>query len=154
MNKDTLKKQWSQNDFEDMGWHDCRVHAIAFNEADHELWFDIDYILEWIKPDDSKYYKFKVAPATLVFKDVWNLNVCMDYHLGVRIEDIHMDGSPLPKDGDLKNTTECDWRVETSNGEISFKATGYVQYIRQDVFTVDKQSLGLVQRGGISFDHK
>jgi hypothetical protein len=63
-----------------MGWHDATVWAVAFLATDPretldssgELALDIDYIVQWIEPvPPDEYFTFTVAPATLVFNDVW-----------------------------------------------------------------------------------
>jgi hypothetical protein len=69
---------WTDADFDQMGWHDVRVHAIGFFEDDletpAELALDIDYIVRWIDPEPpDEYFTFDIAPATLVFSDVWGL---------------------------------------------------------------------------------
>lgn len=42
-------KKWirSTDDYEKMGWHYCRIHAVAFDEFNFKLLFDIYYIFEW-----------------------------------------------------------------------------------------------------------
>jgi hypothetical protein len=42
------KKVWTDQDFEQMGWHDCNIYKIRLTE---DLELDIDYILQWNKPD-------------------------------------------------------------------------------------------------------
>src|SRR6266550_2747235 len=67
---------WTDADFEAMGWHDATVHAIGFDQDEESarLLFDIDYIVRWIDPvPPSEYYSFLIAPATLVFENVWNV---------------------------------------------------------------------------------
>lgn len=150
-NNTIIEKKWSQNDFNKMGWHDCKVHAIAFNDADFELSFDIDYIIKWIEPKDSENFSFKVAPATLVFKNVWNLKVNLEYDLDIRVEDVHRSNPCQPKNKGMEGVLEYDWGIVLSTGEISFKSVGYNQYIRQAAFITEKQILEINQRGGISF---
>ncbi len=41
------KSIWTDLDFENMGWHDSRIHSVAFGE-NFELIFDIDYIFKWL----------------------------------------------------------------------------------------------------------
>ena len=54
---------WTEADFEQMGWHDARIHAIAFLTETFEFALDIDYILQWVEPAEGEtYYKFWVAP--------------------------------------------------------------------------------------------
>src|SRR3712207_2867226 len=67
---------WSDADFDQMGWHATWVHAFAAIPETYEVIFDIDYILRWMPPVPPKdNYAFWVAPATLVFENVWNVEV-------------------------------------------------------------------------------
>ena len=62
---------WTEEDFERMGWHDSRIYALAFSPETFELLLDIDYIFQWINPEPGEtFYKFWVAPATLIFENV------------------------------------------------------------------------------------
>jgi len=72
---------WTENDFDQMGWHDNHVHGFQIIEGDYgagQLILDIDYILEWINADEGK-YKFRILPAVLKFKGVTNLRLALDY---------------------------------------------------------------------------
>jgi hypothetical protein len=70
---------WTEADFEVMGWHDSQIHAMAFFPEEFELVFDIDYIFEWIDPQPNEtYYKFWIAPATLVFKNIHDVEFDID----------------------------------------------------------------------------
>jgi hypothetical protein len=44
------KPVWTEADFEQMGWHDVHIHAVAFRPEIFELWLDIDYIFGWVDP--------------------------------------------------------------------------------------------------------
>ena len=145
------KKVFSHHDFNIMGWHDCKIHALSFNDLDFELLLDIDYILEWKKSDDTEYYSFEVSAATLKFKNVWDLNINIEGELEMRIEDIYRSNPRVPQNNDFNGDLEYDWKIETSNGYISFKSIGYVQYMRGKIFKSDNQAISLVNRGGISF---
>ena len=72
---------WTQADYEQMSWHDCRLHAIAiyddFSPHMHELRLDIDYIFEWVGFDTpTEQSGHWISPATLVFDpDRFHLDV-------------------------------------------------------------------------------
>src|SRR4051812_16698612 len=67
---------WTEADFEQMGWHDARVHAVSFVRDEFEIVFDLDYILEWVHPTAGEtYFKFWVAPVTLVFEKVYDIEM-------------------------------------------------------------------------------
>jgi hypothetical protein len=74
------KKIWTESDFDIMDWHDSPVYSLAFySEASSlttELMFDIGYIFKWIDPiPPTRNFSFWIAPATIVFKNVYNLSI-------------------------------------------------------------------------------
>jgi hypothetical protein len=72
---------WSDQQFDEMSWHDNHVHSLRIVEGVHgagELVLDLDYILEWVKCQDDK-FQFRILPATLTFKVVTNLRISLDY---------------------------------------------------------------------------
>lgn len=151
---DLEKHIWDENDFEQMGWHDSKIYAIAFKDESFEFLLDIDYILEWIHPkEDESNFKFWLAPSTLIFRNVWDLNFSLETNLNLEIQDIHRVNPRPPKNSKrIEESLEYDWTIETNNGEITFKAVGYKQYIRSAPILLDSQKISLDQRGGISFD--
>jgi hypothetical protein len=73
-------QEWTENDFDDLSWHDCHVHAWGLRGAEHgqgTLTLDIDFITAWEQPGDGSFV-FQVAPATLRFFDVSDLKVSVD----------------------------------------------------------------------------
>ncbi len=139
-------------DYEQMTWHDCKIHAIAFGMNEYEMAFDIDYILSWVKPHkNSKSFRFTVSPATIIFKNVYDLS-CDIPTTDIVIDSIERANPIKPKNAAyIDGQLEYDWIISTSNGDISFKAVGYVQYLRQAPIETNNQSLSLLERGGISF---
>ena len=140
---------WSHKDFEKMGWHDCMIHGIVFKWENHELVLDIDYILEWINPEnDETYYKFRISPATLIFFNVWNLNLNLEDSLKTQIVDLTRTAPSKPRGNatGADNTLEYNWVIETTNGVLSFKASGYNQFTRVEPILFDKQFLKSSER--------
>ena len=39
---------WTEEGFDEMGWHDATVYGVRLN---HNLEIDLDYIFEWIQPE-------------------------------------------------------------------------------------------------------
>src|SRR4051812_26329180 len=77
------KPVWTEADFEQMGWHDVHIHAVAFRPEIFELWLDIDYLFTWVDPQGAEtHYSFWVAPATLVFTNVHSLRFDLESHDG------------------------------------------------------------------------
>ena len=133
------KKIWTDKDFEQMGWHDCNIYKIRLTD---DLELDIDYILQWNKPDlEGLPFTFWVAPATLVFKSVENLTLDFDiwFEKAFEIEDIESED---------KNR----WTIITQQGDIQFNSKGYEQYIRQQPFFEFGQTIPFGERNGYSLD--
>ena len=75
------KTSWTEADFDDMSWHDNHVHAFRIREGEHgtgEVELDLDYILEWLSPTEGM-FSFRVAPASLTFRGVYDLQIAIDY---------------------------------------------------------------------------
>ena len=145
---------WTENDFEEMGWHDCQVHAIAFDPDAAELLFDLDYILKWVNPQLSeKHYSFWSAPATLVFSDIASLKVNLEPFPAFELDGIFRE---KPEDSEAvgNQTTSAAWlwTLNFFNGRITFNSAGFQQYIRKQPIFNTTQRLTLEQRGGRSFD--
>jgi hypothetical protein len=74
-------QSWTEQEFEELCWHDCHVHAWGITKAAHgqaTLTLDIDFITAWEQPGDGA-FAFQVAPATLVFFDVFAFAFSLDY---------------------------------------------------------------------------
>lgn len=147
------KAVWTDADFEKMGWHDAALHAVAFqdNEDTAELLLDLDYIVRWIEPEPPReHYKFIVAPATLVFENVWSLEGQIAAHrTRLEIEDIHRRdaGSEQQEQAGVRP-----WVVEGHDFELILVATGFRQHFRaRPIDAGNRQRLTLAQRGGVSF---
>ncbi len=147
------KTIWTEDDFEAMQWHDCKIYAIAFNDRDFKLIFDIDYILEWVNPKEGEsYFKFWVVPATLIFRNVYDINIALQ-SIGFQIQDILRDNPVKPKNEEYaKGGNEYHWTIETTSGQITFKSVGYNQYARERPRLLDSQFIGTKERNGILFD--
>src|SRR5438309_8662854 len=93
---------WTEEDFENMKWHDCNIYAIAFG-VNYELSFDIDYIFRWVQPTgESEDFKFLVSPCTLIFENVRDLKLDIEITEPFRleIEDIIKDKPQRPINAD------------------------------------------------------
>jgi hypothetical protein len=148
------KSVWSDGDFDQMGWHDAAVHAVALVEEDDraELLFDIDYIVRWVDPvPPSPYFTFYVAPATLVFANVSNLKGDLDTDW----TGLEMDGVDRlePESAEHRSAGVRPWVIEGPHFELNLLASGFRQYFRRrPVYTESRQRLTLAERGGLSFD--
>ena len=98
-----------------MGWHDSQIYKVRLTE---DLELDIDYILQWNKPDlEGLPFTFWIAPATLVFKKIKDLT--FEFATGLEdafeIEDIE------------RPTTENEnkWTIITQQGDFQFTCDGF-----------------------------
>ena len=145
---------WTDADFDVMGWHDSNIYAVAFLYETFEFALDIDYIFQWVHPAENEtYFKFWVAPSTLVFENVYDLkfDIEIDFGSGLEIASIERSEPKKIEAGDLKDRNEWLWTIETHQGEISLRATGYKQYIRKKPVFGQSQIVEKDVRGEISF---
>ena len=134
------KKIWNDKDFEQMGWHDNRIYKIRLTE---DLELDIDYILQWNEPDiEGMPFTFWVAPATLVFKNVEDLNFEVDTSFSDIIE---IDGIER-----FQSAKVIRWTIITQQGNLQFASEGYEQFIRQEPFFEFGQTISFIERNGLS----
>ncbi len=133
------KNIWTDADFENMGWHDCNIYQIRLTE---DLELDIDYILQWNKPDlEGLPFTFWVAPSTLVFKSVKDLT--FDFNISFENTfEIEYIG----------NENRNRWTIITRQGDIQFNSKGFEQYIRQEPFFEFGQTISYIERYGYSLD--
>ncbi len=137
---------WTERDFDFMGWHDATIHGLAFRPQSYSLVFDLDYILKWVEPASSEeYFSFWVAPATLTFENVSEVEISLQSDLpqltlfGIE----RADEQPAP-DGRFKS-----WRytLDGDQGTISFRATAFTQKFRNFPVQTNQQSLSERERG-------
>lgn len=125
-----VKYIWSEADFKDMEWHDSHIHAISFPNEDLELSLDIDYLFKWILDDTSNLYNFWVAPCILLFFDVLNLKISIDFQntTGLNILDVNRQNPRLSPN---KKKTIWDFEIVTDKGYIKFESSGYKQVVKK-----------------------
>lgn len=124
---------------EDLNFHDCKIYAIGFDEKKYELLIDIDFIEEWIESENQ--YKFRVAPATLVFNNVIDLDIDISMNTSLIIDSIGRSNPQIPKNIKYLQplSKEYDWIIETLQGEIRFKSIGLIIYQREGSIISDSQ---------------
>ncbi len=149
LNKDLKGEIWDEKNFEKMQWHDNKIYAVAFDEEKFELIFDIDYIVKWV---DGTKFKFWVCQATLVFRNVYDLNISL-YSLNVEIDEIQRNNPNKAKNANyIYEQIQYDWKVITQGGDIIFKSVGFKLFFRDSPSLIESQSIGLKERGGICFN--
>jgi len=135
---------WTEQDFQDMGWHDATVYGFKMHE---NLEFDLDYIFKWNEPEvEGFFFTFWVAPCTLVFERPANLSFELTQSLGewLEIEDIELK---LGEDS-------RHWTIITHQGEISFEANSFRQFVRMKPSFQLEQVVPYDERNGFSFDQR
>lgn len=150
------KSTWTQDDFEEMGWHDANIYGLSIeqNEDDgsSDLLLDMDYIFKWVYPQPpAQTFTFWVAPCTLIFRNCYDLRI-----------DFKTDGSALnlmeiadlylsSKVEQETNRFVYEWHIELQQGTIALRSYGFEQIVRKYPMHVNTQVLLPEQRGGIHF---
>jgi hypothetical protein len=146
------KATWTDADFDVMGWHDCRVHAVSLGvrEDDGFPWqrvlIDLDYLVRWVDPAFGRqHFTFWIAPATLVFDEAWAVSGDLDPGNDLlEIADLHRLDPPDDKPDPL-------WHIEGQNFDLRLRAPGYTQYLRTAPVHSKHQYLTHRERGAPSF---
>lgn len=132
-------------------WHDNLIYGISFDIGDPEkqewrsnLVLDIDFIAEWLC-EPSGECRFRVAPATLTFHDVGDLQLAIDHG--------DSDGRTAMNELSIDRVTRerlvrpfefWRWTISLNSppgGRIAFCASGYSQMLRADPIIVSEQHL-------------
>lgn len=148
------KTLFTEDDFDEMGWHDNQIHAIAFGPVHYELSFDIDYIFKWEQPlPGEKGYRFWISPATLVFENVYDLKIEQPYpyYAGLTMMDIYREEMEKERAWPVDKKV-WKWTLDCLEASWVFSATGYRQFIRRKPVLLDQQRLEYDQRHGYSFE--
>lgn len=134
----TLEKStWTEADFDNMKWRDVSIYEMAMT-GDLEL--DIDYIFDRIEPEVRGFIStFRIAPCTLVFKQIGELRFDMDV--------IRSDGFQI----DYIERKDYHWTIVTRNGDLSFTSSGFEMFVRQQPTMQYRQAIGM-ERGGYSLE--
>lgn len=150
------KSIWTQDDFEKMGWHDANVYGFII-EKNEAIWtadflLDIDYIFKWVHPvEPAKTFTFWIAPCTLIFKEVFDLQINIQTNGNFlelfEIADLHLKSKTQQEE----NKFVYEWEIELQEGNILLKSSGFEQIVRQEPKHVQGQTLNVTERGGISF---
>ena len=122
-----LGHQWSDQDFESMGWHDNFIESLIFPDENLKLCLNINYILDWIPQKITGHcYKFRVALAKLSFHNVLNLTFKLNFEnsTSIFINEIVRCSKRLSPN---KKMHIWDYRIITDQGDITFDSTGFTQ---------------------------
>lgn len=132
---------WNQNDFEQMGWHDSPIWAMAF---DDNVKFDLDYIFNWVKPQGANgSYRFWISPVTLIFINPtkFKVEIETDFVNGLEIASIEREFF----------NDKSTYIIEAQEGRILIETEEYKQIVRRPPTLQISQALTVLERGPISF---
>ena len=153
---------YTEADFDELNWHDCQVWGFELRVDDYDeddnpspvsdLVLKIDYITEWLCGTDGHCH-FMIAPATLVFHDVTNLSMSMDFgqvrghRIAPQAPDIYDIRRESPPE---KDALWFHWTLELSgcsrSGSITFDATRFTQTVFGDPILCEGQRLTVADR--------
>jgi len=138
------KRIWTERDFGQLGWHDCRLYSMVndYNEFNFKL--DLDYILKWEKVN-NELKGFWVSPCDLIFQNYsfLEINIVNEGTTDTIISNVSMNligTTPNGKFNAYQFTIEL-------NGEnyISVKATGFKQVLRKNPILLSNQDYGSLE---------
>ena len=140
---------WTCADFESLCWHDNHVHGFMIREGDYgagQLILDLDYILEW-RCGVDKICSFMLAPADLVFDEVTNLLIGIDFR-GISMGPLSIGEIRRETIEHTEQFRQYRWTIAFNfpNGEITFLAPGFFLELRASPMERPHQSLTWEER--------
>ncbi len=156
------KGLWTQDDYEQMNWHDVKIHAMGTVKTEYEFYhesdlvLDIDYIFEWVpEPPHSITFQFWVAPCTLVFQNPenfkWEFHQPQDFLLEYEIYALELLAKHPKPMAHYPDYCTYDWKMDLQGGTMTLTSTGLQQFVRRPPILCESQSLTSKERGNISF---
>ena len=130
--------------------HDTYIYGYGFNSKKHELYFDVDMIKGCIKKNDN--YLFRIYPATIVFKNVWDITLDISTDDDIIVSQVQTVYCGIPKNAEYINCREeYEVNIECLQGNITFKTIGgnIVQKGEEEV--LDTLKIGISSKRPISF---
>ena len=143
-------KVWTDQQFEQMSWHDNHVHALRIVEGvdgSGELELDLDYILEWISNADGG-FRYRIVPVTLTFHEVMFLRASLDYATPTAAFGPFMIHEIERRFEQRERYVAQLWNISVNwpSGEFAFGASGYTQRGFGEPILSERQCLSLEQR--------
>lgn len=137
-----VKNTWTNDDIDNLDFHDCRLYSIIFPGDTFKLKIDIDYIFDWIlKEGRYEYgssYSFMVAPCMLVFDDVIDLKINLDFKNNIGIDILSLQQTYIET---TNNISSYKYTIETDMGEIEFVSSGFTMQVCQPPILSEGQNL-------------
>jgi len=137
--------RWTNDDFEDMCWHDNRVHGIKIYSPhegwDYDIIFLIDHILEWINTDGR--FRFLVATARLAFHGAHNANIAVLLNYRQNLDIDRIEREDISSEAEKKvGCTKYMFSIyfHSQNNPITLEANGFTQSLTSVPILMDRQS--------------
>lgn len=147
--------------YEPRSWHDDTLYGLRLEIGDPErddwrsnLVLDLDHIVEWICGSEGD-AQFRVAPATLTFHDVTDLQIavdCGDTGGQVALYTLSIDAITRERIVEQKicfDRPYYRWRIAFNwprGGEIRFGASDFTLDLRAEPVLQDQQQLSPLDR--------
>ena len=114
--------------FNELVVHDTYIYGYGINSKKHELYFDVDIVIEGIESQGK--FLFKVRPATIVFKNVWDITIDISTDDDIIISHVEIMRCGTPKNKDYINyENEYEVNFVCLQGNIIFKTVcGYLVF--------------------------
>ena len=133
----------SESDARPETFHDCHVHSLHWRRFMFSM--DLQYILKWIEPSDSaSSYRFSVSEARMIFHNVDDLKVSMEWcdaALDSEIASVRILKTRTTPNGNLQRYFEIGFAEPEAM--ISLWSTGYEVELLQEPVTSDLPTLPL-----------
>lgn len=133
------KKIFTTDEFDQLSWHDVTIKNVSFINKKFELLFEIDFILDWLHPkSEIEYFKFNVAKASLLFENVYDLQIEINTDANVRINEVSRSKRSTNKNTGVE---EWVWLLDCIEGSIKFISSGFVLELKSNPIISETQNL-------------
>jgi hypothetical protein len=141
------------DDFEKIHWHDNAIHAFRIEEGEDNcgatLVFDIDFIEDWLRTSED-FFNFRIAPSDLVFRDVTNLVIAIDFAaISAAVQPMCIDEIERKTVTFPSGNVSFEWKIKLNwpcNSFFAFRAEGFSQQSRMPAVVSDAQYLTPAER--------
>ena len=139
------QRVWTDQQFDDMSWHDNHVHALRFVEGEDgagDLVLDLDHIVEWIDGESGR-FRFRILPVTLTFHGVMFLRASLDYAAPTAAFGPFVIHKIERQSEQRERYVAQLWKIAVNwpNGELAFEARGFTQKGIGEPVVSDRQCL-------------
>lgn len=144
----------NSDDYNPNAWHDNHIHGFSIREGENgagSLVLDIDHITEWLPPKDGL-FSFKLAPAYLVFHEISDLVIAIDYAgLPAAIQPLSIGKIERQEMADENGYMYMQWRIEINwpRGAIAFKGRGFSLELRAEPVESSSQVFSAEERAAM-----